>query len=279
MAAFLTGIDHAVIGVRDLDAAKITFEKLGFRLTPRGRHEGWGTANFCAMFDRDYIELLGLVDPAKFNNGLDAFLEQGEGMLSLALETANADDTRAEWAAAGLEPAEVKELSRLLEPDTTLRFKNVMLPPESSGGLPLFACAHLTRDAIRQPEWLDHPNGAIGIRTVTVATAEPGAFVEPMSRIFGEPRLTETDDTLAVHTGGAVLLFATPDDLDMLHPQLQVQSGDEQARLAVLSLGVRDLDATADWLEKAGVPFTRHASGIIGVSAEHARGVMLEFTL
>jgi succinate dehydrogenase/fumarate reductase flavoprotein subunit len=65
----------------------------------------------------------------------------------------------------------------------------------------------------------------------------------------------------------------------MLHPQLQVQSGDEQARLAVLSLGVRDLDATADWLEKAGVPFTRNASGIIGVSAEHARGVMLEFTL
>jgi hypothetical protein len=32
-------IDHAVIAVRDLDAALATFRSLGFTLTPRGRQE------------------------------------------------------------------------------------------------------------------------------------------------------------------------------------------------------------------------------------------------
>jgi hypothetical protein len=47
----------------------------------------------------------------------------------------------------------------------------------------------------------------------------------------------------------------------------------------VLSVRVRDLEGTADWLSKAGIPFKREASGLIGVAATHAHGVMLEFTL
>ena len=49
-----------------------------------------------------------------------------------------------------------------------------------------------------------------------------------MSKVFGATCLTETDDTLAVHTGRGIILFATPDDLDMLHPEL-VASIDAEA--------------------------------------------------
>ena len=38
-------IDHVLIAVRDLDAAKDTFERLGFKVTPEGRHPGRGTSN------------------------------------------------------------------------------------------------------------------------------------------------------------------------------------------------------------------------------------------
>src|SRR5262245_49251194 len=67
----ITGIDHAIIGVRRLDSAAEVYRKLGFTLSPRGRHYGWGTANYCIMFAQDYIELLGIVDPAGFTNNLD----------------------------------------------------------------------------------------------------------------------------------------------------------------------------------------------------------------
>lgn len=278
MAANIAGIDHAIIGVRDLENAKNVYEKLGFRATPRGRHVGWGTANYCLMFEQDYLEILGIVDPAAETNNLDSFLETREGLLSLVLKTNDAAQTRAAWDQAGLNPAEVKDLSRLLEPDTELRFQNVTLKPEVSADIPMFACSHLTAEQMREPGWTEHPNGALGIHTITAVSHDPASAIEPMSRIFGSAKITETDNTVAVHTGRGVLLFATPDDLDMLHPQLRAELNTEQATLAVLSVRVRDLSATADWLSSADVPFARESSGIIGVGAEHTRGVMLEFT-
>ena len=113
MAANIAGIDHAIIGVRDLEKAKAAYEKLGFRATPRGRHVGWGTANYCLMFERDYLEILGIVDPNAFTNNLDSFLETREGLLSIVLRTSDATATRTAWADAGLKPADVKDLSRL----------------------------------------------------------------------------------------------------------------------------------------------------------------------
>ncbi len=272
----IAGIDHAVVGVRDLEQAKSGYERLGFRLTPRGRHVGQGTANYCVMFEADYVELLGLVDPAKPTHDLDRFLEQREGMMALALRSIDADATHSAWHEAGLEP-DVCDLGRMLEPETELRFKNVKLAPEATGGVPLFACAHLTPEPMRQPAWLEHPNGTIGIASVTVAVEEPGALVEPMGQVFGSTNLTETDDTLAVHTGHGVVLFATPDDLDMLHPHLETLQFDDHPTLATLTLHVRDLDQTVAWLEAHDVPYSRDRRGTIGIAAELTSGVMLEF--
>ena len=278
MASNIVGIDHAIIGVRDLENGKDAFEKLGFRTTPRGRHVGWGTANYCLMFEETYLEILGIVDPDAFANNFDSFLETREGLLSVVLRSTDAAATRSAWAEAGLDPAEVKDLSRLLEPDVELRFQNVNLDEKVTADVPMFACSHLTPDEMRQPGWTDHPNGTLGINTITAVTHDPASVVEPMSRVFGSTKITETDNTVAVHTGRGVILFATPDDLDMLHPQLHTELDTDQAALAVLSLRVRALETTADWLNNADIPFKREASGAIGVSAEHACGVMLEFT-
>ncbi|MGH6918995.1 MAG: VOC family protein, partial [Geminicoccaceae bacterium] len=98
----IVGIDHAVVGVRDLEHARSGYERLGFRLTPRGHHVGRGTADHCAMFATDHVELLGLVDPAKPTHNLDRFLEQREGMMALALHSIDADATRSAWQEAGL---------------------------------------------------------------------------------------------------------------------------------------------------------------------------------
>src|SRR5688572_19550272 len=68
MAREIAGIDHAIVGVRDLEQARASYQRLGFRVTPRGRHVGWGTANYCVMFERDYLELLGIVDDSQFTN-------------------------------------------------------------------------------------------------------------------------------------------------------------------------------------------------------------------
>ena len=84
MSAAITGVDHVLVGVRDLELARETYTRLGFTCTPRGSHIGWGTANYCIMFADDYVELLGVVDPTKFTNRLDEFLDRREGLMGLA---------------------------------------------------------------------------------------------------------------------------------------------------------------------------------------------------
>jgi catechol 2,3-dioxygenase-like lactoylglutathione lyase family enzyme len=281
MARQITGIDHAIIGVRNLEQARASYQQLGFQPTPLGRHIGWGTANYCLMFANDYLELLGIADPAQFSNDLEQFLAEREGLLAVALHSTDAAATYEAWQEAGLGPVEIAELGRRLERDLELRFANVMLAPAATGGLRLFACSHLTPEPMRQAGWLRHPNGAQGIASMTVAVDDPSAFYEPMAQVFGSICLTQTDDTLAVHTGNSVLLFVTPDDLDMLHPELEAivtgAADDGTPILAALSLTVRDLAATATWLGHQGIAYRRDSGGTIGVPPEHTHGVMLEF--
>lgn len=83
MASHIGGIDHAIIGVRDLEQARATFERLGFCPTPRGRHVGrgggQGAGEHCLMFADGYVELRGIVDPAGHDQYLERFLAAGEG--------------------------------------------------------------------------------------------------------------------------------------------------------------------------------------------------------
>jgi catechol 2,3-dioxygenase-like lactoylglutathione lyase family enzyme len=276
MANHIGGIDHAIVGVRDLEQARATFERLGFRTTSLARHVGRGTGEHSLMFAEDHVELCGIVDPAGDSESLARFLATGEGLWALALRTADADGTLAAWQAAELGPV-IADNERVLEPDLAVRCKDVLLEPGATGGVPLFACAQLDPTRLRRPEWLGHPNGARAIGSITVVVEEPAALVAHMSKVFGAAALTETDDTLAVHTGRNIILFATPDDLDMLHPHVEARIEAEQPMLAALTVLVADVARTAAVLDRHDVAYRQDVSGAIGVAPEHSHGVMLEF--
>jgi catechol 2,3-dioxygenase-like lactoylglutathione lyase family enzyme len=277
MANHVSGIDHAIVGVRDLEQARATFERLGFRATPLARHTDRGTGEHRLMFADDYVELCGIVDPAEGSESLERFLAAGEGLWALALRTADPQGTHAAWEGAGLAPAAIAETGQIMEPDVETRRRDVMLDAAATSGVPLFASAQLQPEGLRRPEWQGHPNGARGIASITVVVEEPSAFVEPMSKVFGATCLTETDDTLAVHTGRHILLFATPDDLDMLHPGVESSISAEQPTLAVLTLLVPDLATTAAVLDRHDVAYRQDLSGAIDIAPEYSHGVILEF--
>src|SRR5215471_11993935 len=84
MPGGIAGIDHIIVGVRSLEQARMAWTRLGFTLSPRGRHIGQGTANYCIMFPSDYVELLGIVDAQDFVQRLDVFLARREGVMATA---------------------------------------------------------------------------------------------------------------------------------------------------------------------------------------------------
>ena len=91
------GIDHIVHVVRDLDAARAMYERLGFQAGAENVHP-WGTRNRLVQFPGSYIELLSIPEPSKlpqvppgtysFGSFNHEFLEScGEGLSFLVLQS------------------------------------------------------------------------------------------------------------------------------------------------------------------------------------------------
>src|SRR5207248_8510391 len=88
----ITGIDHAVVVVKDLDAAAGNWKQLGFTISPRGTHSAhMGTGNYTIMLGDDYMELLGVLSATEYNAPSRAYLEQtGGGIERIAFTTPSA---------------------------------------------------------------------------------------------------------------------------------------------------------------------------------------------
>lgn len=278
----ISGIDHAIVGVADLDGARDAYARLGFTTTPRGRHIGWGTGNYTIMFEHDYVELLGVIDPSQYIHGLDKFLETGEGLLNVALATPDAEAAFRWLQQSGVDLAPPESLQRVLETedgDTTLQFKNLHLPQPVTPGLKTFACEHLTRDMVWRPDWLSHPNGATGISAVTVVMETLEGVKDAYTRLFGADAVSgeERRGTIYVDTGNDELWFVTPKAFPDRHYDEELDPRLPLPRLAALTLTVNDPQVTAIYLSGQQVAFERESDGTVIVAANEACGVLLEF--
>lgn len=277
----IAGLDHVIVGVRNLKRARLGWMRLGFTLTPRGRHIGQGTANYCIMFRRDYIELLGFVERDEFGHRLEAFLAQREGPMSAAFAPVrNAGATREALLALGLHPGEPRALGRALElPEgaVTPRFSLLSLPPEETPALDCFVCGHLTPDLVRRPSWLSHSNGASGIKSLSLLVADPARLQAAYARLAGGEQVGRDAGMLAVKIGRHRLNFTTAERFQAAHPGLTVPADFPLPGIAALELAVRSRKRTADYLTKQGVVFDTLPDGRLAVAPGEANGTIILF--
>ena len=277
----IAGIDHVIVAVQGLEDARTVWSRLGFTLSPRGRHIGQGTANYCVMFPTDYLELLGIVDAADLVERLDGFLARREGPMAVAFAPAGtAQAAQAALRRRQLHPSEPRPLARrieLPEGSATPRFSLVSLPPEETPGLDCFVCSHLTPELMRRPEWLTHPNGAVGLEAVHVLVDSTSPLLPAYDRLFGIVQVTTTDAVAAVHVGHHRLVFSTPDDFHTMHPGIEIDPGFSPPGIVALELGVERLEHTADYLTGRQVGFGEMPGGGLAVPAREANGAILLF--
>jgi len=243
----VTGFDHAIVGVGDLEAARLAWQRLGFTTCPRGKHIGWGTANYCIMFDEDYVELLGIVDSTQFTNNLDRFLEgSGEGLLGMAFAS---PDIEALAEKLGGTPQDLKRLLELPEGTVEPRFKLLHPPAGTLPGLSGFFCQHLTPELMRRSQWLVHANGAKSIVSISVRVEDVAAATVAYQRVFGAEFVSEKICFIEAH---------------------------DALGFCGLTIEVADLSASAAFLDKAGVAFTQNGA-ILSIDPEQATGASLCF--
>jgi len=277
-ASAIAGIDHVLVGVRDLEAARSAWQNLGFTTSPRGRHIGWGTANYCIMFEQGYVELLGIVDAAQFTNRLDEFLALREGPLGLAFRSRDNERTARWLAEAGYAPDGPKDLKRTIElpgGDATPAFKLLFLPPDATPGLRTFFCQHLTPEIVWRPNWLSHATRAVSLRTVLTVVDEPSRLAPAYVRLFGDAAVEADGECLTVHAGEGDLLFVTDAALRRLYPDMDIPRH-PAPWTAALRIGVPILADAADYLDARSVKIRNTGRGV-AVPPDLATGTIVEF--
>jgi hypothetical protein len=275
------GIDHAVVVVRDLDKAAENWKRLGFTVSPRGKHSAkMGSGNYTIMLDPDYMELLGVLVETEHNAPTRAFLEQrGEGIERIAFTAVDSAAGAAEIRAHGYEPVGPIDFERpVTMPGGSLsaaKFAVFQWPiAEAPGGLRIFACQHKTRETVWIPELMTHANGAKRLRQVLVVSPEPAKDAAHLARMIDREVKAEPDGAVAVPSGSdrADFIFLTKDQLGRRYPEVSLAGLPERGGAGLVLL-TSDLAAA----EKAVGRSAIRSGDAICVAPAAANGTLLVF--
>src|SRR5271166_6148572 len=267
-------LDHVVVDVHDdMDDAVRIYGRLGFTLTPRGHHT-LGSINHLAMFEQNYLELLGFGDGARAE--LAAF---PRGLNGLVFKTDDADATARDAAAAGLTVLPVAAFSRpvtLGGESRDARFRTARLDPAGTGLGRIYFCEHATPELVWRDEWLGHPNGAQTIVRLLIAAQRPDRLRDVFARLFGADAVRTGADGVTMQAGNVQIAVRT-------HAAVEAELGDAAPDaagrtdyMAALTVRVAALDPAPRAL--TSVPGVSREAGCVVAPARACGNVALIFT-
>lgn len=280
-------IDHLVIAVIDLDAARETYRRLGFTLTPVARHP-FGTSNALAQLQGSFLELLAVTDPALISQPTAAefsfgdfnrrYLKHREGLSMLALKSTDAAADRADFAARDLPVFAPFNFSRIARgPDGAEREVAFSLAYTADARMPdagFFACEHEFPENFWRLEYQRHENGAMRVDAVVMAGRDPADFHEFLTWFTGQHDMRSDSLGVDFDLGGGHLLVMSPVAVRAffgIAPDVE-----RHPRFVAMRIAVADLDAVRALLAANGVPFTERLGAVV-VPPEAACGAALAF--
>ena len=166
----LTGIDHVVIVVPDLDAAITSYEGLGFSVVRGGRHPIGSHNALIGFADGSYLELIAFFEPTATHRW-KAMLEKGGGLVDFCMQTDDLKADAAAFRAAGVAMGEPWPLTRTRPDGYTVSWV-LSIPGGPHAALAPFLIEDTTPRDERVPRQRTHANGVTGIATLTVAAPD-----------------------------------------------------------------------------------------------------------
>lgn len=214
----VTGIDHLVILVRNLDDAIRSYQQLGFQVGRGGEHPG-GTHNALVGFPNGtYLELIAFQEPEKpHDHRWYSYLALGGGLVDFALGASDVEEELARLRKSGLEYRGPMPGARKRPDGREIAWRMAWPAEERSGELP-FLIDDITPRTLRVPsgDAAHHSNGATGVRELTIAVRDLDEAAADFAAITGsEPSSRGRDDDLQAETcsfqaGQQTLVLAYP---------------------------------------------------------------------
>jgi len=281
------GLDHVVHAVRDLDACAALYERLGFIVGARNRHD-WGTHNRVVQLAGFFVELLTVGEPDKLGqDGLSQlfgarnrdFLVRHEGLSGLLLESRDAAADAARFRDAGIAASEALRFEREgRRPDGTpirLAF-SLAFARDPAGAESIFAsCQQHFPENFWNPAFQQHRNGATGVAGVVMVAENPSDHHIFLSALTGERELLATSSGVTVQTPRGTIQVMEPSAYERYFGVAPPDFA-RGARLAALIFAVRERAHVAALLEQARMPAAERMSRIV-VGPQEAMGAAIVF--
>jgi catechol 2,3-dioxygenase-like lactoylglutathione lyase family enzyme len=267
-------LEHVVIAVRDLAVATTSYERLGFTVTPGGKHPTGGTTGNGVFFSNGtYLELLTFFDREKAAD-LAKFLKGREGPRSIALEVSSASAMGDSLHAAGIEGTEPTKGKWESSSPVTKEWLTIDPKPALPGNIFFI-------DYLRAGQ--SHPNTATGIKSVWVMVKtlqEATRTFERLGFSVGKPIQAPRFGTVAqeVTFGKGSLMLMSANEK---RTASQAHGDAVDSGIVCLSIMVQDLEATRAVIKARTGQTLEVYNGIYGnsvsIPANLTHGIEIEF--
>lgn len=249
---FALPIDHLVINIgRRMEQAHRLFKHLGFTLTPLGRHT-MGSINHLMMFDKDYIELIGLPDDGTETRG-ELLLSQ-IGTDGLVFQTSDADQTYQELIERKQDVRPVQAFSRPVELDDKVsdaKFKTVRYTPGFFPAGRVYFCQHLTPELVWRPEWQTHANGAHSIAALLIVSQTPKKDADQYAAVCGGKARRGAHGEYRIQGQTYELVIVSPKAYENCFGAFVCDPGGRPSFFGAIAIRTNKLDALRKILEHA----------------------------
>lgn len=294
MTADIDIFHHIGLITRDMPGLIARYEQLGFLftplsmprivLTPGGSPEPLGAGNRHAIFEDNYLEVLGVIDQARWDTitkaqrgsfDIDPPLARYPGLHVLHFGTDDINSVRRRYAFEGIACSEVGLFQRNVETPTGPRMMQAKYLSFPQGGqLPSLTqiAQHVTPELVLQPRYRQHRNGARSVTEVILCASAPASVAALYARYAGHA-VTTTGPMFVIDLGRARLVVVAPEDLNGVIPNARPPT---VPYFAGFTVAVDDLARPRAVLKEATVPFAE-AGGRLIVGATDAFGSAVLF--
>lgn len=281
-------LDHLAHWVGDIHAASAMLDRLGFVVTPYAEHVHAdaaggppvpaGSANHCVMLARGYLEVLTPLGDTPIAREVRAALARYTGLHLAAFSVEDTERHHARLVAEGFPQRPCvtleRETTRADGSSTTLRFTvarpEVDCLPEGR----VQFLTHHTPEALWQPRWLAHANGARGLTDMLFCVRDAREAGDRYARYLG--RRAESIDggrVLRLDRGRLALIEA-----ERLRATLPAMEIPHVPFMAAYALECEDLGRAAAALRAGGIEYIDTNGEVLVVSPLPVLGGTIVFT-
>ena len=285
------GIDHPLILVGDIEATASRYRSLGFNTAPTGFHP-WGTSTSLIVLERSALELMGVYDESlldshaigdfRFGRHMADALAEREGVSLVALYSEDAPGDRARIEAQGVPTQGRVDFRRRVkvpgrEWDEAVVTLEILVDPALPRASNFLAQQHKP-ELVWVPEWMSHPNGALGFAGITYAAPDPMPLLDRLARLFGPAAVRRTASGYEAETGKGTITVVPPGAWSArLGVSAEPDIGTAAAACIGIDVHVRDLRVAAEILRTAGVETVQTPEGIALPDLKAFGNVLLRF--